>query len=210
MKISNWIVFALLLFTIPVTGQIFQFNPYIGHQLPMPMYTYNGKFNTDGGTNYGVNVAWGNGLSGGGFSENAFLELQYNYHKTGMRYSFYGGDIRDLGDLTVHNILVGGHKGIGNETFETYGGIYLGVTIFDPADPEAFGYTRFTMAANAGLKYYATPNFGLRLNAELYMPFWGSSYYFGWGGGGYGSISTLVSPYMNFDIGVFIHLDNSY
>lgn len=210
MKFQAWIAFAFLLFGSSASAQIFQLNPYIGHQLPMPINTYNGKFNTDGGTNYGLNIAWGSGLSGGGFSQNAFLELQYNYHKTGMKYGFYGGNIEDLGDLTVHNILAGGLKGIGNEKFETYGGLFFGVTIFDPADPEAYSYTRFTMAVNAGLKYYATPAFGIRLNAQLYMPFWGSSYGFGWGGGGYGYVSTVVSPYMNFDVGVFVNIDNSY
>ncbi len=210
MKLPFWVAFVLILFTSSASAQIFQFNPYMGYQLPMPINTYNGKFNTDGGTNYGMNIAWGNGLAGGGFSQNVFFELQYNYHKTGMKYNFYGGNIEDLGNLTMHNILAGGLKGIGNEKFETYGGLFFGVTIFDPADPEAFGYTRFTMSASAGIKYYATPKFGVRLNTQLYMPFWGSSYAFGWGAGGYGSVSTVVSPYMNFDVGVFIHIDNSY
>ena len=210
MKLPIWVAFAFLLFASSASAQLFQINPYVGTQLPMPINTYNGKFNTDGGINYGLNAAWGQGLSGGGFSENAFFELQYNYHKTDMKFNFYGGNTEDLGGLVVHNILAGGHKGIGNGTFETYGGIYFGVTIFDPTDPDAFNYTRFTMAVNAGLKYYATPTFGIRLNAQLYMPFWGSNYSYGWGGGGYGYVSTVVSPYMNFDVGVFANIDNSY
>ncbi len=210
MKFPFWILFAFLLFATSASAQLFQLNPYVGHQLPMPIHTYNGKFNTGGGINYGLNAAWGSGLSGGGFSQNAFLEIQYNYHQTDMKYSFYGGNIEQLGDLNVHNILLGGLKGIGNEKFETYGGLFFGVTIFDPVDPAAYGYTRFTMAANAGMKYYVTPAFGIRLNAQLYMPFWGSSYSFGWGVGGYGYVSTVISPYMNFDIGVFVNIDKSY
>ena len=34
-------------------------------------------------------------------------------------------------------------------------------------DPEAFDYTRFTMAVGAGIKYYATPVVGIRLHTCL-------------------------------------------
>ena len=175
----------------------------------MPLKTYYGRFITDGGSNFGANLAWGNGISGGGISQNAFFELQYNYQKTPLQYNVYGGERYDLGDLQLHNILAGISKGSGNGTIEGYGGYYLGVTIFDIEDPEAFDYTRFTMAFSAGLKYYVTQVIGIKLHTQLYLPFWSSSTYLGWYGGT-GTISSLCSVYMNFNLGIFVNIDKSY
>ncbi len=211
--IKHTIVSAVILMFIgqSASSQIFQFNPYYGTTLPMPLKTYYGRFITDGGPNFGANIAWGNGISGGGFSQNAFFELQYNYSKSPLEYdSYYGSERYQLGDLKTHNILAGLSKGSGNGKFEGYGGYYLGVTIFDVEDPEAFDYTRFTMAFGAGLKYYATPYLGIKLHTQLYLPFWSSSLYLGWYGGATGTISALCSPYMNFNLGIFANIDRSY
>jgi len=211
LKLSVFIAcFALLGFQ-DISAQLFQINPYIGHTLPMPLKTYYGRFITDGGPNYGINIGWGNGINAGGISQNAFFELQYNYSKSPLEYdSYYSSDRYQLGDLTMHNILAGISKGSGNGTFEGYGGYHLGVTIMDIEDPEAFDYTRFTMAFSAGLKYYVTPGLGIRLQTQLYLPFWSSSLYLGWYGGASGTISALCSPYMNFNVGIFANIDRSY
>ena len=211
MKLPVYITLFFLLWFQGLTAQIFQFNPYYGYTLPMPLKTYYGRFITDGGSNFGANIAWGNGISAGGISQNAFFELQYNYSKSPLRYdSYYGSDDQLLGDLKTHNILAGISKGGGNGTIEGYGGYYLGVTIFDVEDPEAFDYTRFTMAFGAGVKYYATPFLGIKLHTQLYLPFWSSSLYLGWYGGTTGTISALCSPYMNFNVGIFANIDRSY
>lgn len=203
---------AFLLWGQVLSAQIFQFNPYYGYSLPMPLKAYFGKYITDGGANFGANISWGNGISGGGISQSAFFELQYNYSKSALEYQeYYNGSREQLGDLKVHNALAGVTKGSGNGIFEGYGGMYMGVTIFDVEDPEAFDYTRFTMAFGAGIKYYATPYLGIRLHTQFYMPFWSSSLYLGWyGGTNSGTISSLISPYMNFNVGIFANIDHSY
>lgn len=210
MKLSFWIALAFGLFAFSASAQIVQINPYYGYTLPMPLKTYYGKYLVDSGENFGGNLSIGQSISGGGFSQSAFFELQYNYHKGAATYQYYGGGFEDLGDLRVHNILAGGTKGGGNGTVEGYGGFYMGVTIFDVENPEAFDYTRFTMAFGAGLKYLVTPTVGIRLHTQLYLPMWGSSYYVGWGGGTYGTISTISSPYMNFVAGVYANIDRGY
>jgi hypothetical protein len=204
---------ALCLLDSPsLCAQLFQFNPYYGTTLPMPLKTNYGRFITDGGANFGANIAWGNGITGGGVSQNSFFELQYNYHKSPLVYEdYYNSDREDLGDLKMHNALAGITKGGGNGTLEGYGGLYAGVTIFDVEDPEAFDYTRFTMAVGAGLKYYATPVIGIRLHTQLYLPFWASSTYLGWSGGtNSGTVSSIASLYMNFNVGIFANIDRSY
>jgi len=211
MKLRVLIAILALMCGKDLSAQIFQFNPYYGYTLPMPLKTYYGRFITDGGPNFGANLSWGNGISGGGFSQNVFFDLQYNYSKSPLEYdSYYGNERHDLGDLKMHNILAGISKGGGNGTFEGYGGYYLGVTIFDVEDPEAFDYTRFTMAFGAGLKYFITPVVGIKLHTQIYFPFWASSLYLGWYGGTTGTISALTSPYMNFNVGIFANIDKSY
>lgn len=206
-----FLVSFLQLATLPVIGQIFQFNPFYGTTLPMPLKAYYGEFKTDGGSNFGANIAWGSGISGGGISKNGFFELQYNFHKSPLIYrDYYGGAPEDLGELKLHNALAGVTKGAGNGIFEGFFGVYAGVTIFDVEDPEAFDYTRFTMAGSVGLKYYVTPVIGLRLHTMLYIPFWASNAYLGWSGGTTGTLSSLASPYMNFNIGIFANIDRSY
>lgn len=192
-------------------AQITQINPYYGITLPMPLQTYNGEFNTDGGNNFGLNVAFGQWTSENDYSANMFYELQYNYHKSPVFYYEYGsGDFEDLGDLKMHNILLGLLKGVGNEYIEGYAGAYAGVTIFDVEDPEAFDYTRFTLAAGVGIKYYPTTFLGIRLHTQLYLPFWPSSLNMGWTIGDAGTISSLATPYMNFNLGIFANIDRTY
>jgi hypothetical protein len=213
MNFSKSIILLFLFCYGPdLSAQLFQFNPYYGTTLPMPLRTYYGRFITEGGSNFGANIAWGNGISGGGVSQNAFFELQYNYHKSGVAFEdSYNGTREEYGDLKMHNALAGVTKGGGNGVLEGFGGIYAGVTIFDVEDPEAFDYTRFTMAVSAGLKYYVTDFVGIRLHTQLYMPFWASSLYLGWSGGtNSGTISSIISPYMNFNVGIFANVDRSY
>jgi hypothetical protein len=198
-------------FSTVATSQITQINPYYGITLPMPIKTYYGEFNTDGGNNFGLNVSFGHWTSESDFTRNMFIELQYNYHKTPLEYYYYfSGGLEKLGDLKLHNGLIGILKGAGNEIFEGYAGVYAGVTIFDVEDPEAFDYTRFTLAAGAGVKYYPTLGFGIRLHTQLYLPMWASSTYMDWSGGNTGTISSIATPYMNFNLGIFVNIDRTY
>lgn len=210
--LNSWLIPVLLL-CLPGKGvtQITQIYAFYGQTLPMPIKTYYGEFNTDGGSNVGLNVAFGNWTSAEDYSRNTFIELQYNYHKTPLRYYYYySGDVERLGDLRMHNALVGLNKGKGNEYFEGYAGLYAGVTIFDVEDPEAFDYTRFTAAVGAGLKYYPTLWFGIRFHTQIYFPFWASNNYLDWSGNETGSISSILTPYMNFNLGIFAHIDRTY
>jgi|SRR5688572_27786689 hypothetical protein len=192
-------------------AQITQINPYYGITLPMPLKTYYGEFNTDGGNNFGLNVSFGHWTSQEDFTRNLFIELQYNYHKSPLTYYYYySGPPEDLGDLKMHNALLGVLKGAGNEIFEGYAGVYGGVTIFDVEDPEAFDYTRFTVAAGAGIKYYPILAFGIRFHTQLNMPMWASNTYMDWSGGETGTISSIMTPYMNFNLGIFANIDRTY
>jgi hypothetical protein len=107
--------------------------------------------------------------------------------------------------------MAGVTKGGGNGKIEGYGGTYLGVTIYDQANPSADSHTRFTVAFGAGMKYYITPVMGLRFHAQMYMPIWGSDFYLSWNPGNGiqpGAVATAVSVFGNFDGGIFFNLDS--
>ena len=207
---SIYFITFILLFTLAANAQIVQINPYVGWTTSSALQMYYGKVRTTDGINYGGNLSFGKGMSSGGFTQNAFIELQYNYLKTDLEFESYTVEPdQALGDIAMHNIMIGGIKGSGNEKVVGYGGTYLGATIFDPADSKYEGQTRFTLSFGAGLKYAASPKVGIRLHAQMYMPFWGSDFYVGWGGSGAnaGLATSAVNVYANFNIGLYLNID---
>jgi hypothetical protein len=204
----------LALLAWAANAQIVQINPYVGWTTSSALQLYYGKVRTTDGINYGGNLSFGKGMSSGGFTQNAFVELQYNYLKTDLEYRSYTGGVPDqaLGDIAMHNIMIGGTKESGNEKVTGYGGTYLGATIFDPSDNRYNNQTRFTLSFGAGLKYYASPKIGLRFHAQMYMPIWGSDYYVGWspgGGASTGIVATAVNVYANFNAGIFLNINKA-
>ena len=86
----------LLFLALMVAGQqIFaqtsyvQIIPYVGWTTSSALQMYYGKVRTTDGINYGGNISFGKGISGAGFTQNAFVELQYNYLKTDLEYREY-------------------------------------------------------------------------------------------------------------------------
>ncbi len=203
------------LLCLSLNAQLFQINPYAGWSTASALQMYLGKARTTADLNYGVNLSFGQGASAGGFTRNAFVELQYNLLQTDLEYRDYTTD-QDyaLSDIAMHNIMLGGTKESGNGKVMGYGAYYLGITIFDVSNfkqnvvtPE--DHTRFTMALGAGLKYAASDRVGIRLHAQMYMPFWGSDFYAGWslgGGPSAGVVATAVNVYANFNGGIYFNL----
>lgn len=189
-----------------------QINPYAGWTTSSALNLYYGKARTTDGFNFGGNISFGKGVSGAGFSQNAFLELQYNYLSTDLEYREYqSGQDHPLGKIAIHNAMIGGTKGAGNGTVEGYGGTFVGATFYVPEDSRFNNQTRFTLSFAAGLKYAMNPKMGLRLHAQMYMPIWGSDFYLGWGtgGGSYGVMATAVNVYANFNLGLYFNLGDT-
>lgn len=192
-------------------SSIVQINPYVGYSTASALNMYYGKVRTTGNVNYGGNLSFGKGMSGGGFTRNAFIELQYNYLKTDLEYRFYDVSATDVpaGKIAMHNIMIGGVKESGNEKVVGFGGSYLGITIFDPERSDLNSYTRFTLAFALGLKYAMSPRVGIRLHTQMYLPFWGSDVYVGWSPGGgtsAGVAASYINVYANFNAGLYFNL----
>lgn len=96
----------------------------IQHPLPSKCY---GKARTDDAANFGLNLSFGyQGEAYGGVVQNAFIELQYNYMKTGLEYDSYDGSFSPdyyVSDLGVHNIMLGITNCQGNKVVTGYGGV---------------------------------------------------------------------------------------
>lgn len=209
----TFLIALIAMFAWATNAQIIQINPYAGWTTSSALNMYYGKVRTTDGINYGGNLSFGKGMSSGGFTRNAFVELQYNYLKTDLEYRAYdvGSDV-SLGDISMHNIMIGGIKGSGNEKVVGYGGTYLGATIFDPSDNQYNNQTRFTLSFGAGLKFAASPKVGIRLHGQMYLPFWGSDFFVGWspGSGTSTGISAgAVNVYANFNLGIYLNIDKT-
>ncbi len=202
---KNLLLLAIAMFVARIAdAQVVQINPYAGWSTPSAIQLYYGKARTDDAVNFGLNLSFGDqGEAYGGVVQNAFIELQYNYMKTQLEYDSYdiGTPTQVLSDLGTHNIMLGVTKGQGNEVITGYGGFYMGATIFDPVDNNYSARTRFTMAFGAGMKYAFTDEIGMRLHAQMYMPFWGTGVYIGYGGSGVSA--AAVNVYANFNLGVY-------
>ncbi len=190
---------------------IVQITPHVGYSTSSSLQMYYGKVRTSDNWNFGGSLAVGSGRWGAGFTRNAFIEIQYNYLNTDLRYRYY--DIvfqeENLGPIEVHNIMVGSIKESGNTRVVGYLGSYLGMTIFNPSRPQYNNYTRFTVSFAGGMKYAINTRAGLRLHSQLYLPFWDESLYIGWSPGGgtsAGISSARISVYANFNLGVYLNL----
>lgn len=202
---------ALIFIGQSAHAQTFQLNPYVGYTTSSKLETGGGKYRTRGNMNFGGNLSFGRGVSGAGFSRNAFVELQYNYCNTDLEFRGFNGGKFPLGEISVHNIMIGGTKGAGNGKVEGYGGTFLGVTIYDQSAPSSDTYTRFTVAFGGGMKYFITPSVGLRLHAQMYLPVWGGDLLLSWSPGGGvqpGAVATAMSVFGNFDAGIFFNLES--
>lgn len=198
------------LFSVAQTPVI-QLTPHVGYSTASGLQMYYGKVRTLDNWNFGGSLAVGSGRRGAGFSRNAFIEIQYNYLNTDLRYRYYDFIFKEehIGQIEVHNILVGSIKETGSTRATGYFGSYVGLTVFNPSRPQYNDYTRFTLSFAGGLKYALSARAGLRLHSQLYLPFWDESFYIGWSPGGgtsAGISSARVNVYATFNLGAYINL----
>ncbi|MDH4090520.1 MAG: porin family protein [Cyclobacteriaceae bacterium] len=144
---------------------------------------------------------WGAGLE---FlpSEDYGIELVYYRQDTEapISYQFDTSGDRTV-DLGVNYIMLGGlrYLNTGNEVLQPYGGLLLGLAIFDNKNPEPLeesSYVKFAWGARLGVNIWATERVALKLQAQLLSAVqgFGGGLYFGTGGSGAGvsTYSTLL------------------
>ncbi len=197
------LILSLLLFiaiTVLANAQNIRFNAYSA-------YVFDDKVSSDySSTSYFDGKIKGCFQWGGGIefmaSPTKGIELKYLRQDTQapMRYYDNGNQQTDF-NLDVNYILVGASnyfKGVGNQV-EPYGGLAIGMAIFNLENPDKNSHTsatKFAWGLKLGTNVWVSEKVGLKLQADLLSAVQsaGGGLYFGTGGAGAG-VSTYSTMY---------------
>jgi len=147
---------------------------------------------------------WGGGLEFMA-SPTKGIELKYLRQDTKAPMEYYSFDNNKVMntefDLAINYVLLGGtnyFKGVGNKV-EPYGGLEIGMAIFDIENPDtgkSEGSTKFAWGFKLGTNIWASEKVGIKLQGELLSAVQsaGGGFYFGTGGAGAG-VSTYSTMY---------------
>ena len=194
-----------VLFSLSSMAQNLQLAGYYGHQTPSSLDVYYGRLRTSYGTNYGGTLTFGRGPSAAGKS---WLEVQYNYKEAGLSYyDYYTKDLIQAGNLKIHNVLVGPMKEADKDRVRPYGGLMLGVTVYQP-ELAAVEDWRFTVSAVAGVKISIIDRLGLRLQAQLLAPMYFTDAAVTWTGQGSSALSISSTAILSagFNAGLYFNI----
>lgn len=169
-------------------------------------YTFDDKFETSYSSTSYFNgtikggMQWGAGLEYLVHPEYG-IELVYYRQDTKAPINYYDLVARSKElDIAINYIMLGGMRYMApNPKVEGYGGLMLGMAIYENKEPqsgEPDGATKFAWGVRLGANIWATEKVGLKLQAHLLSAVQavGGSFYFGTGGAGAGvsSYSSLL------------------
>ena len=185
-------------------AQGLRLNGYINYTFDDKFDTYYSNTSYFRGTIKG-SMQWGAGLEYL-VSPDYGIELMYYRQDTEVPISYYNiGPIDDVLEIGINYIMIGGVRYLAaNPTFEGYGGLMLGMAIYDNKKPlpgEPTSATKFAWGVRLGANIWATERVGLKLQAHLLsaVQAFGGGFYFGTGGVGTG-VSTY-STLLQFSLG---------
>ena len=172
-------IFFIMAFFSQVKAQMIELTPFIGYETGGRLYTYEGYLKVGDGMNFG-------GAMDFTFAPGAQIELSYNHLNTTL--SLDEGYVTEkLCDLAVDYYSIGGLKELmPGETVVPYGMASLGWVNYRTLTGNYSNENLMHVSIAGGVKVFATPRVGLRLQARLLMPIWYSGIYFSGGTGGAG------------------------
>lgn len=191
------------LFTGLASAQNIRFNGYAAYVFDDKVDSYYSNTDYYEGKIEG-GFQWGGGLE---FMVNPTkgIELKYLRQDTKAPMEYYSFDnnrvMNTEFDLAINYVLIGGtnyFKGVGNKV-EPYGGLELGMAIFDIKNPDSGkseGSTKFAWGFKLGTNIWASEKVGIKLQGELLSAVQsaGGGVYFGTGGAGAG-VSAYSTMY---------------
>jgi len=165
---------------------------------------------------YYSNTSYFTGSIKGGFEYGGGLELMlqkaYGLEFTYLRLDskapmeYYNGGVEYTNfDLASNYIMVGGNRYLQmNPKVEPYGGMMLGMAVYNVSNPDngnSSGSTKFAWGAKLGVNVWASEKVGIKLQTSLLSAVQavGGSVYFGTGGAGAGV--SGFSTYYQFVLG---------
>jgi len=196
------LVASLLLACLSSNGQGFRLNGYA-------WYVFDDRIDSYYSTSRYFNATVQGGLQWGGGIEYMIqnyygIELMYIRQDTKAPATYYdntaiNNERSGEFDVAINYIMMGfnRYQRFTNQKVEGYGGLMLGVAIFDvtnPTNDNKNNSTKFAWGIRAGVNIFASEKFGIKLQTSLMSAVQsvGGGLYFGTGGGGAG-VSTYSS-----------------
>lgn len=191
MKLMHKIIPLFLLGTLSfqVFSQEFEITPYTGWMLGGRLNTYNGYAKMKDGQNFGIAISY----------EVAYetkVEFMYNRMASDLVIHEYASEPYTPFKLASDYFQIGVLRELMDGVARPYGVGMLGAAIFTPQDSQYSAQWRFSASLGAGVKFFPTEHFGIRLQARMLIPmyFGGLGFWCGTGGcsGGLSAGSAMV------------------
>ncbi len=159
---------------------------YTGWMLGGKVNLYNGSLKIEDGQNWGITLSYP-------IAPGMKAELIYNRLVSDLTVREYGNAPYVYTKLATQYFHVGTVKELMSEgVVRPYGTGSMGATVF--SDREGFDSDRwrFSVGLGGGLKIFPTERIGFRLQARMLVPLYFNGLWFGTGGAGVSTSSTIV------------------
>lgn len=178
MKKATLILFAFLLSASYASAQKVELTPFYGWQ-------FGGTIDVTRGTLlFPASGSWGFTLDVK-VTDEGFVEFLYSRQDTTMRFQKGGvGPSEELFDVAVEYYQGGGGLEFGDGPARPFLALGLGATRLAAKPSELGSEWRFSTSIAGGVKVLASEHVGFRIEGRLLLPFYGTGFTVGCGGGG--------------------------
>ena len=126
------------------------------------------------------------------------VDLIYNRIDTRAQVNLYNYPYEE-DKLSINYMNIGFTKNFRvNPTVSPFVGFSMGACLMAPKSGNSYDYWFFDLGLSGGAKIYFAKHFGLRLQAQMYVPMQAAGYTFYFGGGGYSSGVSVYSTMIQF------------
>jgi hypothetical protein len=185
------IIFSLLatLFLIPqqaFSQKGIELSGYTGWMLGGKVNLYNGSLKIEDGQNWGITLSLP-------IAPGMKAELMYNRLVSDLTVREYGNAPYVYTKVATQYFHVGAVKELMSEgVVRPYGTGSMGATVFSDREGFESDRWRFSIGLGGGLKIFPTERIGFRLQARMLVPLYFNGIWFGTGGGGVSTSSSIV------------------
>ena len=198
MKNTLRISVILFLASITMNAQGFEITPQYGYQINSKLNFDGGDIKIPGSSLYGITGSYNlnNGMA---------FEFSWAQQKSDLKASSVVDLVNDgnWGDVKINHYQFGGIQHFGNDDdLRPFFGVSAGWSTFSPENnnqgQDNLQYlsstSTFTFGISGGIKYMFTNHIGLRIQSQLLLPIYGSTYYYGYPYyTGYSKVAALLN-----------------
>lgn len=189
MKRNIFLTILTVLLCMPITGlsqKNIEIFGYGGWMLGGKVNTYNGSLKVHDGPNWGI-------ILDKKIAPGMQVELMYNRLVSNLEIREYASEPEVVFEMATQYFHVGALRELmSDDVLRPFGVGTLGATVFSPHDSGYSDRWRFSFGLGGGLKIFPTEHFGIRLQARLLVPLYFNGLWFGTGGSGVSTSSTIV------------------